>query len=55
LGDKVAAADLKPMAENVYAKIAPQLEGTNFLIDQNGALVVTASKDNLVVLIVEPA
>ena len=42
LGDKIPAADLKPMPEIVYEKIGPQLKGTNFLIDQNGALVVTA-------------
>ena len=55
LGDKIAAADLKPMPQDIYEKTAPQLKGTNFLIDQSGALVVTAGKDNSVVLIVEPA
>jgi hypothetical protein len=55
LQDKVPAADLKPMPENVYEKIAPRLKGTSFLIDQNGALVVTTGADNLVLLIVEPA
>lgn len=54
LGDKAPTADLKPMPENVSAKIAPQLKETNFLIDQNGALVVTTGKDNLIVLIVGP-
>ena len=56
LGDKVPAADLKPMPDELLQKAAaPQLKGTKFLIDKNGALVVTASADNLVVLIVEPA
>jgi hypothetical protein len=54
LGDKIPATDLKPVPENVYQAI-PRLQGTNFLIDQNGALVVTAGADNSVILIVEPA
>jgi hypothetical protein len=54
LGDKVAPADLKPMPEDVYGKTAPQLKGTNFLLDQNGALVDIMGKENLVVLIVGP-
>jgi hypothetical protein len=54
LGDKIPSADVKAMPDIVYEKIAPQFKETNFLIDQNGALVVTASAENLVVYIVEP-
>lgn len=54
VGDKIPTADLNPVPAIVYEKIAPRFQGTNFLIDQNGALVVTAGADNLVVLIVEP-
>jgi hypothetical protein len=45
---------VKPVPENVYQAI-PRLKGTRFLIDQDGALVVTAGADNSVILIVNPA
>jgi hypothetical protein len=54
VGDKVPAAELKPVPANVYRTI-PRLKGTSFLIDRNGSLVVTAGPDNAVVLIVRPA
>jgi hypothetical protein len=53
-GEKISGADLKPMPDDVTASIAPELKGTNFVIDQNGALVVTAGPENIVTLIVEP-
>ena len=55
VGDKVPADALKSMPADVVEKIAPQLKGANYLIDQNGALVVTTGTDNVVVLIVAPA
>jgi hypothetical protein len=55
LGDKIPALALKPTPDIVFERLAPQLKGTRFLIDQNGALVVAAGDDNAVVLIVEPA
>jgi hypothetical protein len=54
VGDKIPADDVKPVPENVYQAI-PRLKGTRFLIDQDGALVVTAGADNSVILIVNPA
>lgn len=53
VGDKVAATDLKPLPENA-AHAFPQLKESKFLIDRNGALVITAGTDNSVVLVVEP-
>ncbi|MEJ2378776.1 MAG: hypothetical protein P8Y71_26470 [Pseudolabrys sp.] len=55
MGDAVPAAQAKAMPDNVTAKIAAQLKGTRYAIDKNGALVVTASADNSVVLIVPPS
>jgi hypothetical protein len=54
LGDKVSDANLKPVPDNATATIAPELKGSNFVIDQNGALVITAGPENIVVLVVEP-
>jgi hypothetical protein len=54
LGDKVPAADLKPIPEPVAGTIAPSLKGTSFAIDQNGALVVTSGADKVVVLVLAP-
>jgi hypothetical protein len=54
VGDKIPADQLKPVPDNVVQAI-PRLKGTNFLIDQNGALVVTSGADNSVVLIVDAA
>jgi hypothetical protein len=55
MGDKIPAAGLKPMPDILADKLVPQFKGTHYLIDQNGALVVTAGADNTVVIIVEPA
>jgi hypothetical protein len=55
LGDKIPAADLKPTPDILAERLVPQIKGTQFLIDRNGALVVTSGADNTVVLIVEPA
>jgi hypothetical protein len=53
--DRVPAVALKPTPDVVTEKLAPELKGTNILIDQNGALVIAAGADNSVMLIVEPA
>ncbi len=53
-GDTVPADDLKPLPAEVAGGIVPQLKGMNYLIDRNGALVVTAGEDNRVVLVVAP-
>lgn len=54
VGDKIAAAEVKPLPDNVI-QAYPRLKSMNFLIDQNGALVITAGADNTIVLIVEPS
>lgn len=54
LGDTVPADALKPLPAEVAVTVAPQLNGMNYLIDRDGALVVTAGADHVVVLIVEP-
>ncbi len=55
MGDTAPAAAVKSIPADAAAKIAPQLQGTNYLIDKNGALVVTAGADNAVVLIIAPS
>lgn len=54
LGDKVPAEVLKPLPAEVADQIAPQLKGAQYLIDRNGALVVTSGAENVVVLVVAP-
>lgn len=55
VGDRVPADAVKPVPAEVTGRIAPGLEGANYLIDKNGALVVTTGADNVVVLVVAPA
>jgi hypothetical protein len=40
---------------DVTDRIAPGLKGANYLIDRNGALVLTTGPNNRVVLVVGPA
>jgi hypothetical protein len=53
-GDTVPADAVKPLPAEVAEGIVPQLKGMNYLIDRNGALVVTDGTDNRVVLVVAP-
>jgi hypothetical protein len=55
VGDRVPADAVKPVPAEVTDRIASGLKGTNYLIDKNGALVVTTGADNVVVLVVAPA
>lgn len=55
VGDTVPGDALKPVPADVTDRIAPGLKGASYLIDRNGALIVTTGPDNRVVLVVGPA
>jgi hypothetical protein len=53
IGDKIPNSQLTPTPEFVYHNVTDELNGTKYLIDRDGSLVITA--DNQVVAIVDPA
>jgi len=54
LGESVPADLLKDIPDIVFLKVAPSLKGAKFMIDPDGALIITAGRENRVALIVEP-